>query len=203
MPEIVVLVAHPQMRQSHVNAALMEAAARAAPQRIEVCDLYALYPDYFIDVDAERARLAQARLLVWQHPLHWYGMPPLMKLWLDEVFGFGWAYGPQGRALQGKDLWPVLSTGGSAHSYRPDGYNRHFFEDFLPPYAQTAALVGMRMLPPLVLHGAHHIGEEALQAQAALYAQRLAQYPQWPEIAALAAEPAGSVPADERPAEET
>ena len=51
--------------------------------------------------DADAALLAQARLLVWLHPVHWYSMPPLLKLWLDEVFAFGWAYGPGGRALRG------------------------------------------------------------------------------------------------------
>ena len=36
------------------------------------------------------------------------------------------------------------------------GYNRYFFDAFLPPMEQTAALCGMRFLPPLLLHGAHH-----------------------------------------------
>ncbi|MGD9834698.1 MAG: NAD(P)H-dependent oxidoreductase, partial [Piscinibacter sp.] len=97
--EVLVLVAHPQMEQSRVNRAMMRAAgalAAAQPQRVEVRDLYALYPDYDIDTAAERARLAAARLVVWQHPVHWYAMPPLMKLWLDEVLTFGWAYGPGG-----------------------------------------------------------------------------------------------------------
>ena len=84
-------------------------------------------------------------------------MPPLMKLWLDEVLAFGWAYGPGGTALQGKDLWLVATTGGPEDSYRPDSYNRYFFDAFLPPYEQTAALCGMRFLPPLLLHGAHRV----------------------------------------------
>ncbi len=49
-------------------------------------------------------------------------MPPLMKLWLDEVFAFGWAYGPGGRALRGKDLWLVGRHGGPQDSYHPDSY---------------------------------------------------------------------------------
>ena len=102
MPEIVVLVAHPQQEHSRVNHALMQGAARAAPGRVEVRDLYALYPDYLIDVEAEQAQLAGAQLVVWQHPIHWYGMPPLMKLWLDEVFTFGWAYGPGGHRAAGQ-----------------------------------------------------------------------------------------------------
>ncbi len=98
----------------------------------------------------------------WQHPVHWYGMPPLMKLWLDEVFSFGWAYGPGGTRLRGKDLWLVLSTGGPEESYRPDSYNRYFFDAFLPPYEQTAALAGMRFLEPMLLHGAHRISDAEL-----------------------------------------
>src|SRR5438067_5662815 len=46
------------------------------------------------DLPAEQAALADARLVVWLHPIHWYGMPALMKLWVDEVLSFGWAYGP-------------------------------------------------------------------------------------------------------------
>jgi len=203
MPEIVVLVAHPQMEQSRINHRLMLAAARAAPKRIEVRDLYALYPDYLIDVATEQALLSQARLVVWQHPIHWYGMPPLMKLWLDEVFSFGWAYGPRGDRLRGKDLWLVASTGGPEESYRPTGHNRHFFDAFLPPYEQTAALAGMRFLPPLLLHGAHRAGEAELAAHEQTYAQRLASHPEWPEIAELDACAPCDVPNDARPTGES
>ena len=146
--EILVLVAHPQLEQSRANRRLLAAARtlqqRSPAGRLEVRDLYALYPDYLIDVAAEQAALAAARLVVWQHPIHWYGMPPLMKLWVDDVLAFGWAYGPGGTALRGKDLWLVATTGGPEDSYRPDSYNRYFFDAFLPPYEQTAALCGMR-----------------------------------------------------------
>ena len=198
MAQILVIAAHPHMEHSRVTRSLLQAAAAAGP-RVVVRDLYTLYPDYFIDVAAERAALADAALVVWLHPVHWYSMPPMLKLWLDEVFGFGWAYGPGGRALAGKDLWLACSTGGPAASYRPDGYNRYFFDAFLYPYEQTAALVGMRWLPPLVLHGAHHADTATIQAHAAMLAERLASWPQWPEIAELDPVPDCAVPADARP----
>ena len=201
--EVLVLVAHPQMEQSRVNRAMMRAAgavAAASGGRVEVCDLYALYPDYLIDIAAERRRLAAARLVVWQCPVHWYSVPPLLKLWMDEALGFGWAYGPSGTALRGKDLWLALSTGGTQDAYRPEGHNRYFFDAFLPPLEQTAALCGMRFLPPLLLHGAHHAGDAELQAHAALYAERLARWPDWPELEDLPGCVACDVPADARPA---
>ncbi len=200
MADILILVAHPQMEHSRTTRRLMRAAAALDPARVHVRDLYALYPDYLIDVAAEQALLLQARAVVWLHPVHWYGMPPLLKLWLDEVFAFGWAYGPGGRALAGKDLWLVASTGGPESSYRPDGYNRYFFDAFLPPVEQTAALVGMRWLPPLVLHGAHQASEAALQAHADLLVQRLQTWPHWPEIEDMTADADCAVPVDARPA---
>jgi glutathione-regulated potassium-efflux system ancillary protein KefF len=202
MAEVLVIAAHPQLETSRVTRALLKALAQADPARVAVRSLYALYPDYFIDVPAEQAALQAAKLVVWLHPVHWYSMPPLMKLWLDETLAFGWAYGPGGEALRGKDLWLTASTGGPEDSYRPDGYNRYFFDAFLYPYEQTAALVGMRWLPPLVLHGAHRIGDVELAAHAALFVQRLAQWPDWAEIGEMEAAPECAVPADARPAAE-
>jgi glutathione-regulated potassium-efflux system ancillary protein KefF len=202
-PKVLVLAAHPSLHLSRVNRPLMQAAS--ALPHVQVRDLYALYPDYAIDVATEQALAEAADLIVWQHPLHWYGMPPLMKLWLDEVLAYGWAYGltPEGQAaqrLRGKDLWLVVSTGGTEEAYHPQGYNRYFFDAFVPPYEQTAALCGMRFLPPLVLHGAHHLGQGAQAAHAQTYVDRLSTYPDWPEIADLGACPSCTVPQDDRPA---
>ena len=186
---ILVIVAHPELEQSRVNNRLLRSVlslqATAAGHRIQVRDLYALYPDYAIDAEAEQAAVRAARLIVWQQPIHWYGMPPLLKLWVDDVLTFNWAYGPGGTALRGKDLWLVASTGGPEDSYRPDSYNRYFFDAFLPPYEQTAALCGMRFLPPLLIHGAHKASEPEIAAYADAYATRLASYPDWPELSGL------------------
>lgn len=198
-PEIVVLVAHPRIEHSRVNRRLVRAARGLPPGRVELRELYRLYPDYLIDVQAERAALAAARLVVWQFPFQWYGVPPLLKLWLDEVFGFGWAYGPGGTALRGKDLWLAVSTGGGEQAYHPSGHNRHFIDAFWPPIEQTAVLAGMRFLPPLVLHAAHRVADDAVNDHAALYADRLAAYPDWPELAELEADTSCFVPATDRP----
>lgn len=203
MHDVLILAAHPDLQQSHVHAVLLAALHREranGPVRWALRDLYALYPDYLIDTAAEQAALQPARLVVWLHPIHWYGMPPLMKLWCDEVLAFGWAYGPGGRALAGKDLWLAVSTGGTEASYRPDGHNRHFIDAFWPPYEQTAALCGMRFLPPAVLHGAHRVGADEIKAHAAMMIDRLRSWPDWPEMDELPACVPCETPATERPA---
>ena len=113
MPHILVLCAHPDLRLSRVNHRLLEAAQ--ALQRdpppgltLELRDLYSLYPDYVLDVQEEQAAAERADLIVWQHPIYWYSMPPLMKLWLDEVLAHGWAYGHDGQALRGAAVVQLL-----------------------------------------------------------------------------------------------
>jgi glutathione-regulated potassium-efflux system ancillary protein KefF len=211
MAKVLVLAAHPNWQVSRVNRVLLKSARAAADQArqalasvgdsntIEVRDLYHLYPDFLIDVAAEQQAMAEAQLVVWQHPIQWYSMPPLMKLWLDEVLQYGWAYGEQSSQLNGKDVWLVASTGGSSESYHPADYNRYFFEAFMPPYEQTATLCGMRWLPPLLLHGANRVSDEELSAHAHIYAQRLVSYPDWPEMADLESCPACLVPTSQRP----
>ena len=203
--DVLVITAHPQMEQSRINRRLMHAARKPPadrPSGVLVRDLYSLYPDYLIDVAEEQALLLQAQLIVWQHPIQWYSMPPLMKLWVDEVLAFGWAYGPGGTALRGKDLWLVATTGGPQDSYHPDSYNRYFFDAFLPPYEQTATLCGMRFLTPLRLHGAHRVSEEQIAAHVAVYVDRLQRYPNWPELDELLYNLPTAVPEDARPDDE-
>ena len=194
---IYLIAAHPNWRESRINRRLLESARSLA--HVQTNDLYTCYPDYFIDVDAEQSHLAAAQLLVLLHPIHWYSMPALQKLWLDEVLRYGWAYGMGGEALRGKDLWLVATTGGQAGSYHPQGYNRYFFDAFLPPYEQTAALCGMRFLPPLILHGAHSATEAEVAEHLAVFHQRLQSYPHWPEMDELDDCPGCEVPRADRP----
>ncbi len=202
--DIYVIAAHPAWRESRVNRPMMEAAYTLP--RVQVQDLYSSYPDYAIDVASEQAALARAKLVVLLHPIQWYSMPALQKLWLDEVLTYGWAYGGgengAGRALQGKDLWLVATTGGPESSYHPQGYNRYFFDAFLPPYEQSAALCGMRFLPPLILHGAHNVEQQVVLQHVETFRQRLQSYPDWPEMDDIEQCAACVVPMRDRPVEQ-
>jgi glutathione-regulated potassium-efflux system ancillary protein KefF len=185
MNDILVLLAHPDLRHSRVSRHLAEALA--AEPGVRLRDLYALHPDFWIDADAEREALRAARLVVWLHPIHWYGMPPLMKLWLDEVLSYGWAYGPGGTQLAGKDLLLVASTGGDEASYSAEGTHGQSFEAFLPPYRQTASLCRMRFLAPALFHDAHRAPKAQLQAFTEQLLQRLRRHPEgeegvWPVV---------------------
>ncbi|MFO1265664.1 MAG: NAD(P)H-dependent oxidoreductase [Rubrivivax sp.] len=66
--EIVVIAAHPALQHSRVTRRLLQAASALEalhPGCVAVRDLYAPYPDYFIDVAAEQAAVQQASLIVY------------------------------------------------------------------------------------------------------------------------------------------
>lgn len=171
---ILLLLAHPHPRQSVAGRALID-AVRDLPG-VTVHALYDAYPDFCIDVEAERRRLQGARLVVWQHPLYWYGVPALLKLWWEQVLVRGWAYGDGGNALSGKDCLWVTTTGALPDAYAGNGVHGHPFDAFVPPVRQTARFCGMNWLDPIVVHGAHRLQPESLRAVASQYRSRLEAY---------------------------
>ncbi|HEY8099269.1 MAG TPA: NAD(P)H-dependent oxidoreductase [Burkholderiaceae bacterium] len=180
-PRILVIYAHPASHRSRINHLLIEAAKNLP--NVQIHDLYETYPDFHIDIPREQELLATADLVIFQHPIQWYSMPSLLKEWVDVVLEHGWAYGPGGTGLHGKDYWLVATTGGTAESYQKTGYHHYPFSAFLPPFEQTARLCGMRWLTPHILHGAHQVDEDAVAKHVASYVERLRTYPHWPELA--------------------
>jgi len=199
--DILVLAAHPDLARSNATRALLD-ALRASPAaaRVDLRDLYRLYPDFHIHIEAEQQALQAAQLVVMLHPIYWYSMPALQKLWLDEVLRLGWAYGPGGTALHGKDFWLVASTGGGMESYAPGGHNHHTIDEFLLPYQQSAKTCGMHYLPPQILHAAHRATDAEIKAHAELFVKRLTNFPAWcQKLAAPAVGDEEAVELDERP----
>jgi len=173
-PDIVVYFAHLAIEQSVINRALCD-AVRDLPQ-VNFRDLHELYPDFYIDVELEQSVLRNADLIVFQHPIYWYAAPAIFKHFQDNVLLRGFAYGPQGTALHGKDFMLVASTGAPAAEYAPGGIHQYAFEQLIRPLEQTARFCGMRFLPPLLLQGGQGLPRHQIDAHAARYRRELEAY---------------------------
>jgi glutathione-regulated potassium-efflux system ancillary protein KefF len=171
---ILVLYAHPAPHRSPVHRRLAE-AAQAAPG-VVLHDLYATYPDFDIDPERERALVARASVLVFLHPIRWYGMPSMLKEWMDVVMVPGWAYGKPDSVLSGKGYWLVTTSGSGPEAYQPGGLHGRPFADFLVPFEQTAALCRMDWVEPLVMLGAARADDTAIEAHVAEFTRRLHAY---------------------------
>jgi glutathione-regulated potassium-efflux system ancillary protein KefF len=169
---ILIVYAHPYPDQSRVNQQMLK-RARANPD-VVLRSLYDLYPDFDIDVEAEQRAVEQAQLVVLQHPMYWYSMPSLLKLWIDKVFTHGWAYGRGATALNGKSLLWAVTTGGEHDHFQMGAYPG--FAVLAQPLQATALYCHMRWLEPVVVHGAFAANSEAQREQIEHYGERLAAW---------------------------
>ena len=167
---VLVLYAHAAPHLSRVNRRLADCARLV--DGVHLHDLYETYPDFYINVARERALVAQAEVLVFLHPLPWYGAPALMKEWVDCVLAEDWACNG---ALCGKRYWLVVTTGGGAEEFAFGGRHGRPFADYLAPFEQTAALCGMAWTAPHILHAAHTVDAVTLDAHTARFGALLQQ----------------------------
>jgi glutathione-regulated potassium-efflux system ancillary protein KefG len=173
MKKILMVFAHPFPRKSRANRLILE-KVRGLPN-LTVSDLYEKYPYFHIDVNAEKKLLLAHDIIFFQHPFYWYSGPPLLKLWFDEVLELGWAYGPGGQALKGKQFLVSLTTGGPFESYSSVECKTFTIEQMLPPYIQTAGLCQMKWLEPLILRGVHQVSAEDLEIYVQSVKSRLSE----------------------------
>ncbi|MHA3915071.1 NAD(P)H-dependent oxidoreductase [Halovulum sp. GXIMD14793] len=155
---ILVLFAHPNLEASEVNQPLARATKRMA--NVTLIDLYEDYPDSFIKIDQEQARLREHDIIVFMFPLFWYSTPPILKQWQDIVLEHGFAFGPGGTALHGKVMFCATTSAARQEDYSEDGFNNHSLRELLRPIEQTAFFCGMTYLPPFVLYDARAAQED-------------------------------------------
>ncbi|XAZ19517.1 NAD(P)H-dependent oxidoreductase (plasmid) [Sinorhizobium sp. B11] len=167
MARVLVLFAHPAQRPASINTSMARRAQQLAG--VTFVDIYAEYPRFDIDIEREQRRLLDHDVIVFQFPLFWYSTPALLKQWQDLVLEYGFAHGPHGKKLAGKQAIACITTGGSIRDYSHDGGNKHPFSLFVLPLRQTIELCGMTFLPPFVLHAANHIDSTSAKIHVETY----------------------------------
>jgi len=184
---ITLIYTHPFQHRSIANASLLN-AVNDLPF-VHVRDLYARYPDFDIDVRAERQAIEETDMIVLQHPFYWYSMPSLLKLWIDTVFGYGWAYGEESLVLNGKQLLWVVTTGAAESTFAPDALHGHSFDAYTLPMKQIARFCGMQWMEPIIVHDAHR-DQSFIQPIAQEYRQTLTAWHEAQAKTITAANPA-------------
>lgn len=138
------------------------------------------------DIAAEQAKLDRADLVVLQFPLWWFGLPAILKGWVDRVFVRGYAYSipdpdRPGRTLRygtgglaGKRALAVVTVGGSESSYQPRGIDGSLEDLLFPLLHGTFWYTGMAALPPVAVYGANRVSDERYRHAADDLRRRLA-----------------------------
>ncbi|KJV34453.1 glutathione-regulated potassium-efflux system ancillary protein KefG [Pantoea sp. SM3] len=166
-PKILLLYAHPETQDSIANRVLLQSAMEL--DHVTVHDLYAHYPDFFIDIHYEQQLLRDHQIIVFQHPLYTYSCPALLKEWLDRVLSRGFASGQDGNALEGKYWRSVVTTGEPETAYHHNGLNRYPMSDIMRPFELTAQMCRMHWMTPMVIYWARRQTPEVMRNYARAY----------------------------------
>lgn len=171
-PKTLIIASHPYPDRSVVNKALWE-VAQAAEDTMFV-NLESVYGDNMRGFDraAERRLYEQMERMVLMFPIHWFNMTPMMKAYMNEIWGSG---APS--ELRGKELFAVVTTAGGADAYRRDGRLGFTIEEVLTPLAASANYTGMNYSEPLAFLGSAGASGSALRGYQDALAARLREAP--------------------------
>lgn len=119
-----------------------------------------LAPDIRLELD----RLQRADLLILQFPMWWFGMPAILKGWIDRVFVSGAVYGRSAMfehgKLRGKHAMVCVTTGAPAEAFGPGSLNGDVLDLLAPLHRGVLAFTGMTVLPPHVACHVPYAGAE-------------------------------------------
>ncbi|MFI5780882.1 NAD(P)H-dependent oxidoreductase [Nocardia sp. NPDC051570] len=136
------------------------------------------------DVTQQQRLVADARIVIVQFPLWWYGMPAILKGWFDRVFTNGFAFGLRDRdgrvrkygdgGLAGRRLLPIVTAGDRADALGPRGISGDIDEMLWPLLHGTAHYTGMLPLRPHLISSADRIDDTTHRRHVRTLATRLA-----------------------------
>lgn len=141
------------------------------------------------DIESEIEKLEWCDLLILQFPLWWFGLPAVLKGWVDRVFAMGRTYGGgqiyEDGVYRGKRVLLSLTTGGPEEGYS-EGVARGDMTAILLPIHRSMQFVGFNILAPQLVYGPVRMTDEEREQQLTTYAERLQNISDEPAIITLA-----------------
>ena len=125
------------------------------------------------DLKAEMDKLLWCDLLIFNFPLWWFGLPAILKGWVDRVFAMGLVYG-DGRGVyengifKEKTAFITMTTGGPEIAYTATS-NGDPAVILFPIHHGMFYFAGMTVLPPFICWGAARMGPDERKAELERY----------------------------------
>lgn len=146
--------------------------------KLQIEQMYASEMNGFaLAIESELSKLEWCDVMIWQFPLWWFGLPAVLKGWVDRVLVMGRTYGG-GRlydagVFRGKRALLSLTTGGPEDAYRKEAFNGDIAAILRPIHRGMLQFVGFDVLAPQIVYGPAHLTDEQRKQALAAYAVRL------------------------------
>ena len=129
------------------------------------------------EVEAELRKAEWCDLMIWQFPLWWFGLPAILKGWVDRVFAMGRTYGGdrfyENGVFKGKRAMLSVTTGGPAAAYQAGGFNGDIHAVLRPIHRGMLRFTGWEVLAPNIVYGPVRLSEDERLASLNAWAARL------------------------------
>lgn len=159
MKKTLVLFAHPFFEYSTSNVELVKAYRNK--QNVEFKDLYEEFADFHITTFRERKRIREFERLVFHFPLIWFSIPPLLKLWIDEVFDMTWS-AEVNHPLQNKDAVIIVTVGGKENNYTENGLYKTTITELLQSLTLSLNVNNIKVSDFIIVYDADDLEKEDL-----------------------------------------
>ncbi len=131
------------------------------------------------DVEAEIRKMEWCDFMLWQHPLWWFGLPAILKGWVDRCFAMGRTYGGgrlyENGVFKGKRAMLSITTGGPADAYAKGGFNGDIHAVLRPVHRGILNFTGFDVLAPHIIYAPVRLRDEQRKAILDGYSRRLRQ----------------------------
>lgn len=146
-------------------------------------ELYASEHEGFAtDIRAEMAKLEWCDVLVLQFPLWWFGLPAILKGWVDRVFAMGRIYGGgmwyDRGYFSGRRAMLSLTTGGPASIYGQDGLNGDIDMLLFPIQHGVLRFTGFNVVAPFISWAPARVSQAQRETYLQEYGERLLRVPE-------------------------
>jgi NAD(P)H dehydrogenase (quinone) len=132
---------------------------------------------FALDIAAEQEKVLWADLIIFQFPMWWFGMPAILKGWVDRIFARGFAYAA-GRKydsglLRGRLAMVSTTTGTSEETYAPDGIDGDISHILWPIHNGILRYTGFDVIEPHIAYMPAKVCPEARAIQLNVFRHRL------------------------------
>src|SRR5215471_1852574 len=140
------------------------------------------------DIQAEMDKLFWCDALILQFPLWWFGLPAILKGWVDRVFASGGRTYGGGKwydrgVFAGKRAMCALTIGGPPPIYSEHGLNGPIAAILFPINHGMLYFTGFTVIEPFLVHAPVRIGEEDRKRHLERYRERVLGLETAPTIA--------------------
>ncbi|MCP5159188.1 MAG: NAD(P)H-dependent oxidoreductase [Gammaproteobacteria bacterium] len=144
----------------------------------QVEEMHASETDGFApDIAMELDKLTWCELMIWQFPLWWFGLPAVLKGWVDRVFVMGRVYGGghfyETGTQRGKRALLSLTTGGPPDAYQSGGFNGDIDGILRPIHRGMLQFIGFDVLAPHIVYQPVRLTKEERAVALEAWTQRL------------------------------